>query len=185
MTSKCRICDNEVSIDWFGREKKYCSSRCYTKDNAGILAILAIVIPITFISIGVWLITKFGYPLSSVIALLFILGATAVFTFGIQSIFGFRFRKEDKKREKARIKNCFYCSMEMEVRSEEKAVCMSCGNQLPFCDLCHKYIEFKEEISQLEPCGHIFHKTELLDWTKENKTCPKCNAEIDFVDLKS
>ena len=61
---------------------------------------------------------------------------------------------------------------------------MSCGEIIHFCDLCHTHIYSGAEILQLEPCGHIFHKGELLDWIDNNKVCPKCAAEVDFVDIE-
>ena len=79
---------------------------------------------------------------------------------------------------------CFYCKSKIDFsNSEEKIICMGCGNKIPFCDLCDDYIVSEAAILQIEPCGHIFHKEELLEWTKENKICPKCHEEMDYVDV--
>ncbi|MCK5140851.1 MAG: hypothetical protein KAQ70_01540, partial [Candidatus Heimdallarchaeota archaeon] len=36
----------------------------------------------------------------------------------------------------------------------------------------------------VEPCGHIFHRSELLDWSEENSVCPKCREKIELVDYE-
>ncbi len=79
---------------------------------------------------------------------------------------------------------CFYCKSKIDFsNSEDQIICMSCGNKIPFCDLCDDYIESEAEILQLEPCGHIFHKKELLEWVKSNKICSKCQVTMTFVDV--
>jgi len=137
----------------------YCSKDCYRIDNVGLnLAYLPF-----------WLIFL-------------------VYPFWIVSIIhiikGIKLRKAINYKHSKKTKLCFYCQSVITEIPEGKGVCMTCGEMINFCDLWQKHIFSGDEILQLEPCGHIFHKGELLDWIDSNKVCPKCTAEVDFVDIE-
>lgn len=137
----------------------YCSKDCYRIDNVGLnLAYLPL-----------WLIMPI-YPF----------WITCI----IHIVKGTKLRKAINYKQSKKIKLCFYCQSEIADIPEGKGVCMGCGEIIHFCDLCQKHIFSGDEILQLEPCGHIFHKGELLDWIDNNKVCPKCAAEVDFVDIE-
>ncbi len=91
--------------------------------------------------------------------------------------------KKQREREIEEKKNlCFYCKKEVGKLQEGKNLCMSCGNPINFCDLCQKHVFANEKTLQVEPCGHIFHKSEFLDWSEENTVCPKCGDKVELVD---
>ena len=92
-------------------------------------------------------------------------------------------RRAKKLVEKER-KRCFYCNSAFSNLPVSKSVCMSCGEMIHYCDIYQTHIFHGDKILQLEPCGHIFHKNELLDWIDSNNVCPKCAEEVEFVDVK-
>jgi len=107
------------------------------------------------------------------------------------SIGGF-ISKVRKNQELARRQTyCMFCGDNItDITSKGALVCMKCGNKTPFCNLCNKIINQYEDIVIIKPCGHVFHRVELLDWAEENKNCPKCKGKIkelsfDLNDIKS
>ncbi len=141
--------------------KFYCSEDCYFIDNVGLNLFSAV---ITFI---------LALPLFPfwIIPLRF-------------AIRGIKLRRKTDYTKRNNTKLCFYCQSEITEIPEGKGVCMGCGEIIHYCDLCQNHIFARDKILQLEPCGHIFHKGELLDWIDNNKVCPKCAAEVDFVDIE-
>ena len=97
---------------------------------------------------------------------------------------GEKLRKQRRIELESRKKLCFYCSNEIVDLKEGKNICMSCGNSIHFCDLCQKHIFANEEILQVEPCGHIFHRSEFLDWSEKKSICPKCGEKVELVDYE-
>jgi hypothetical protein len=91
-------------------------------------------------------------------------------------------RKLWEEELESKQKLCYYCQANLESLKEEKNICMGCGNPVHYCDLCQNHIFSGEEILQVELCGHVFHKSELLDWSEVNKTCPKCGEKIELID---
>ena len=47
----------------------------------------------------------------------------------------------------------------------------------PTCSVCLSDINMEEE-TILVPCGHLFHCQCILDWFKQNNTCPVCRFEL-------
>lgn len=142
-------------------DKFYCSEDCYYLDNVGLnirTTIFAFILLTPLIP--VWIVSL------------------------RYAIRGIKLRRKADYTKRKKTKLCFYCQSEIAEIPEGKGVCMSCGEIIHFCDLCKMHIFSGDEILQLEPCGHIFHKGELLDWVDNNKVCPKCAAEVDFVDLE-
>ena len=93
--------------------------------------------------------------------------------------------KRQRKKQKARMRLlCYHCGKEIEMLTAGKSVCMHCGELVHFCDLCQKHILFDDETMQIEPCGHLFHKEELLEWSEKNNICPKCSVKIEFIDFQ-
>ena len=142
-------------------DKFYCSEDCYYLNNVGLnirTTIFAFILLTPLIP--VWIVSL------------------------RYAIRGIKLRRKADYTKRKKTKLCFYCQSEIAEIPEGKGVCMSCGEIIHFCDLCKMHIFSGDEILQLEPCGHIFHKSELLDWVDNNKVCPKCAAEVDFVDLE-
>jgi hypothetical protein len=126
------------------------------------------------------------YLLSTIIAFIIPpLQPIAIYYF-IRTIQSRKLKKKREENPKLYMNLCYHCGEELDDlnQDEGKSVCMHCGNLVHFCDLCDEYILFKQETLQIEPCGHIFHKKELLEWTEKNSVCPKCTIDIEFVDFK-
>jgi len=51
------------------------------------------------------------------------------------------------------------------------------GRNLEDCPICYEKITKKT--STTTRCKHVFHKTCLQHWTKENTSCPMCRATIN------
>ena len=47
----------------------------------------------------------------------------------------------------------------------------------PTCSVCLFDIKMEEE-TILVPCGHLYHSPCILDWFKQNNTCPVCRFEL-------
>ena len=107
------------------------------------------------------------------------------------SVFGFVSKARINREIAQKQYYCMFCGDNItEITKKGALVCMKCGNKTPFCNLCNKIINQHEDITIIKPCGHIFHRDELLDWAEENKNCPKCNGKIkelsfDLNDIKN
>ncbi|MHA1200371.1 MAG: RING finger domain-containing protein [Candidatus Heimdallarchaeaceae archaeon] len=78
---------------------------------------------------------------------------------------------------------CYYCSSDETLSADEQIhFCMKCGKELLICEICGKFVNHKERTLKLEPCQHIFHRKELLDWMEQSDECPKCQVLIESVD---
>jgi len=102
----------------------------------------------------------------------------------LNSIRGFKLKRKREKLKALEKTLCFYCGKEVETSSKAKTVYMNCGEIVHYCDLCQEHILFKDKVLQIEPCGHIFHKDELLEWTEKNDVCPRCGVKIEFVNFQ-
>jgi hypothetical protein len=139
----------------------YCSEYCYTIENAGENLVFSIfMFFLGFIVIPFW-----AFYLNLALK-------------------GFKHRRELGNWKEKQPDYCFHCQAEITETPKGKGVCMSCGEIIHFCDICQEHIFHGDTILQLEPCGHIFHKNELLDWIDSNNICPKCAVEVEFVDVK-
>ena len=96
---------------------------------------------------------------------------------------GYRLESQRDKLFEPAKSLCYSCGKELAKLVGKKNVCMHCGEIIHFCNLCQKHILYNEDVLQIEPCGHIFHKAELLEWTEEKKICPKCSVNIEFIDF--
>lgn len=163
MVVKCVICGNrDVDLKlrpFFTRSetRPYCSNDCRLIDNYHIYGPAGIVYLI-FPPLGLYLI--------------------------ISAILGYSLKKKRAKQKALKKSLCFNCGKGVEITTIVKTVCMHCGEFIHFCDLCQKHILFNEDVLQIEPCGHIFHKAELLEWTDKNNVCPKCAVKIEFIDFQ-
>jgi hypothetical protein len=45
------------------------------------------------------------------------------------------------------------------------------------CSICQDVLKSGSSIYRL-PCGHMFHKQEILTWLSTNHTCPNCRYEL-------
>ncbi len=168
---RCNYCGNRAVDLKFSYEKNrlhpkkkgkfYCSVDCYYIENVGINLFFTVYMFVCgFVLIPFWI--------------LFLRNA----------IKGIKLRRRTDYKKERIVYTCYYCHAEINEIPEGKGVCMSCGEIIHYCDLCQKHIFAGDKILQLEPCGHIFHKGELLDWVDNNKICPKCTAAVDFVDIE-
>ena len=165
MSLRCEICGNkisEVNINTMGgsrfKPKLYCSRDCYYIGEISTNCVFTFFFLILFPPF---------FPL-----------------FLYYWIKGVILRNRRNKEAESKKNLCFYCNKEIKELHEGKNVCMSCGNPIHFCDLCKKHIFVNEKTLQVEPCGHIFHRSELLDWSEENSVCPKCREKIELVDYE-
>ena len=192
MSLRCKVCNDIIKIkkQRFGRvDVRYCSLRCrfvgmrITMLVGGLFFLIlyfGMILPLYYSADDLWV---FLVAFSPFIFFGFIL-------LGL-SIMGF-VSKTKKNQEMAKKQYyCMFCGNNItEITSKGALVCMRCGNKTPFCNLCNKIINQNEDITIIKPCGHVFHRDELLDWAEENKYCPKCKGEIrelsfDLNDIKS
>ncbi|MHA1345358.1 MAG: RING finger domain-containing protein [Candidatus Heimdallarchaeaceae archaeon] len=192
MSLRCKVCNDMIRIkeQKFGFvDSKYCSLRCrfismrFPMLIAGLVtlgAYLGISLPLFYSDDDLWFLFVVMFPIIF-LGLIFI---------GV-SIGGF-ISKVRKNQELARRQTyCMFCGDNItDITSKGALVCMKCGNKTPFCNLCNKIINQYEDIVIIKPCGHVFHRVELLDWAEENKNCPKCKGKIkelsfDLNDIKS
>jgi hypothetical protein len=57
--------------------------------------------------------------------------------------------------------------------------CKKVKNKLeyPICSVCISDVQ-KDDETILLPCGHMYHSKCIMEWLKENNTCPVCRFEI-------
>jgi len=144
---------------WTWKVKYYCSKECTLIGAAGEYLVLAILFLFLFPPYTIYYLIKWKN--------------------------GSKLRNLRNKEMEIKENLCFYCSVKIKELNDGKNICMSCGNIIPFCDLCQKHIFVDEITLQVEPCGHIFHRSEFLDWSEENSVCPKCGEKIELVDYDS
>ncbi|ETO37014.1 hypothetical protein RFI_00048 [Reticulomyxa filosa] len=89
-------------------------------------------------------------------------------------------RKKPKASSYALEKEC----VDVEITKEHLEKCKSCS-------VCHenfklgfkKYVVTGGDASAL-PCKHFFHDLCILEWLKNNNTCPMCRYELSSVDYE-
>ncbi len=161
-------------------DSRYCSLRCrlismripmFIVGVAFLGIYLGISLPLFNSDNDLWFLFIVMFPII-VIGLIFLgIGAAG---------FVFRARKNQEISQKQYY--CMFCGENItNITSKGALVCMKCGNKTPFCNLCNKIINQYEDIVIINPCGHIFHRDELLDWAEENKYCPKCKGKINTL----
>jgi DNA-directed RNA polymerase subunit RPC12/RpoP len=102
----------------------------------------------------------------------------------IQSLKGKKLKKQRNLPSATSSYSCIFCGHEYDKRIYGGPTnCLKCGKESPFCDICYDYIFFGKPVYLLQDCGHIFHKTELLDHLENNDICPKCKQKISSIDL--
>eukprot|EP01083_Nonionella_stella_P228202 808937_1 len=50
------------------------------------------------------------------------------------------------------------------------------------CSICCNEFKLGGDATMLDPCKHIFHDLCILQWLKNNCTCPLCRKELLTVD---
>ena len=51
------------------------------------------------------------------------------------------------------------------------------------CVICFSDFKLYDKLIRL-PCLHLFHKDEIEEWFKSNKTCPICKIDIEEILMK-
>jgi len=190
MSLYCKICGERFKIvkkksmfDSRFSSTTYCSLRCqfssfrYFILPIGLfffIAYFAIAFPLFNRDPDLWFLFLIMFPLPFV-GLIFLIGGL------ISTGLYLRIKKEINMKKY----HCFYCGYDVTVSSKQGSLlCESCGNKVLYCNLCSKIINPNEDIARIKPCNHIFHKSELLDYAEENKSCPKCRNKIDELSFK-
>lgn len=186
MSSRCAVCGNrEVRAGRIIRTRKklFCSMKCEMIGERNFITFYAIFFNvILFMPILVATIV-IGFDFPALIAILFIFAIPSLL-YTYWSVKGrIEFRKEQQEEFREQY-FCVFCGDELEKPGDEgPIVCMSCGKKTPVCGMCNNRIIGKDELYSIAPCGHNFHKRELLDWLDTNKTCPQCGDIIIKVDI--
>ncbi len=165
MSLKCELCGKKVEnlkkmggFRWDPRI--YCSRECQLIGDIDVNRLLFIVLIVSLVGIYVFPIPLYLWRK------------------------GIKLKKQRAIELKNKQNFCFYCKKEVSDLQKGKNICMSCGNPIHYCDLCQKHVFANEDTLQVEPCGHIFHRNELLDWSEENSVCPKCGEKVELVDYE-
>jgi hypothetical protein len=112
----------------------------------------------------------------------FIIGSILSFTPISRYIEGRKLAEERDFESKNRIYSCIYCDTEYnKLLYGVPTTCQNCGKESPFCDICSEYIYAGKPVYQLQDCGHIFHKKELIIYLENEEKCPKCKQKISSV----
>merc|ERR1712083_798443 len=56
------------------------------------------------------------------------------------------------------------------------------GEKHKKCSICCAKFKLHGDATMLAPCKHIFHDLCILQWLKQNNTCPLCRKELMTVD---
>jgi DNA-directed RNA polymerase subunit RPC12/RpoP len=189
MGTRCKICGSYVSDKKLVayRGQRYCSRRCSWQGNARMYLFITIFNLIIWFTVGLVM----GYALNDFsefhlgVGFTFIgPGILFVLIFGYISFMGYRYRKLDRDKEKKKEHKCIHCGEKIEKPQDKgPAVCMNCGKKTPVCVICGKNIEKEEEVYEMEPCGHIGHKLEVLNLLETGAQCPLCDERIEKIDL--
>ena len=165
MVLRCYYCGTtnfeKVIHGGWHKPRHYCSKECFWMGDHKIFKRLTVFFVIVFLPF---------FPLWMMILYVSIKGGNLL--------------KESKLHAERTDNLCYYCGKNLGILTSKKPVCMHCGNLVHFCDLCQKYVLYDEVSLQIEPCGHIFHKQELILWFEKEKDCPKCGVSIEFVDFQ-
>ncbi|NPD88603.1 MAG: hypothetical protein HGN29_07755 [Asgard group archaeon] len=191
MIPRCAVCGNRsVTTKYFNSRtrKLYCSKECMQISNrksflyvsifmivvtlaGGISAFILLREQDLILSIAPLIVIGFGVPFSLYLFTQYLKGRQLVKSRSIES--------------ENIIYSCLFCNHEYENRIfGAPTICQKCGKESPFCDICYEYIFAGKPVYQIQNCGHIFHKTDLLDYLENEETCPKCKQEISSINLK-
>ena len=192
MSLRCKVCNDMIKIkkQKFGLvDSRYCSFRCrfigmripfLVGGLASLGVYFGVSLPVYYSDNDSWIffVAFFPFIFLGLISLVFSIG-------------GFITKAKKNQEMAQRQYYCMFCGDNItKITSKGALVCMKCGNKTPFCNLCDRLINQHEDITIIKPCGHVFHRDELLDWAEENKNCPKCKGKIkelsfDLKDIKS
>ena len=192
MIPRCVVCGSrEITTKYFSSSSRkfYCSKECMLIANRKRLLYVSIFIIFITLFIGIYLL----YLVISMNELSLIFAP--IFVFGLGIVFGLRlFVQSIKARNLAVERNfvseniiysCIFCNHEYDKRIfGAPTECQNCGKESPFCDICYEYIFSGKPVYQIQNCGHIFHKSDLLDYLENEEICPKCKQKISSVDLE-
>ena len=193
MSLRCKVCNERIKVKKrkFGYvdSSKHCSHRCQFIASRVVLLIGGLANLGAYFGISVPL--YYSYDNSSLFFIVsFPLLLLGLILLGL-GIGGFVNKASNDQDIAQRQYYCMFCGDNItEITSKGALMCMRCGNKTPFCNICNKIINQHEDITIIKPCGHVFHRDELLDWAEENKFCPKCNGKIkelsfELNDIKS
>ncbi len=167
MNKRCTQCGiNRISVYWTFKNSAFCSYRCYAINSAGILLLLSSVFAFIFVAsmVGMSFAPSVDPALYIPFAVALSLGPVPGY---ITSVLGYIYRKQDKKNPPAKLEYS-----EGESIPEEDN---------PICSICNKTLDLEEKHSEIEPCGHLFHREHLAKWISENEKCPTCDKPIEKV----
>ena len=190
MGTKCKICGSDVSDKQLtaSRGKRYCSRRCNWTGEAKSYRNGAIGSTFLFIALG--LVTGY-YTLSGGEYFVYWIGFMFIgpgiligLVSGAISLIGYDYRREDAEKKGKEERTCIHCGKEV-YNPEDKGpvICMNCGKKTPICVICGKIISNNKEIYEMEPCGHMGHKLEILELLETKADCPLCGERIEKIDL--
>ena len=191
MIPRCAVCGNRSITTKFYlpiRRKLYCSKECMqiaNRKNFLFIGIFGLAITLTG-SISIISINIGGDPLLLVgpIMLLVFAGVLCSYMFS-KYLKGRQLTKTRVIESENKIYSCIFCNHEYNDRiSGTPNKCHNCGKESPLCDICSEYIFAGELVYQIQECGHIFHKPDLLDYLEKEVTCPKCKKEISSFSLE-
>ena len=192
MIPRCFVCGSrDVTTKYFipSKGRFFCSKECMLITNSARMILVGILACFIFSAGGIF------FLMLVLIRDELILSILPAVWFGIDIFFGPIFiirgikgRNLSKTRgyefEKT-IYSCLFCDHEYKKRIYGGPTkCVNCGEESPFCDLCFNYIFSKHTVFQIQDCGHIFHKRELLDYLENKEICPKCRNQINSINLK-
>ena len=192
MIPRCVVCGSrEITTKYFSSRsrKLYCSKECMLIANTRKLLSVGILILFVALIIGIYSLillldenklSLIFFPISVlVIGISFSLWAI------VQGIKGRKLTKERVLESENITYSCIFCNHEYDKRIfGAPTICQNCGKESPFCDLCYDYIFSGKPVYQLQNCGHIFHKIDLLDYLENEEICPKCKQKISSIDLQ-
>ena len=50
------------------------------------------------------------------------------------------------------------------------------------CSICLAELDWMyENIDEIRPCGHAFHRDCLNEWMERDNTCPNCRGNIEGI----
>ncbi|MHA1199401.1 MAG: RING finger domain-containing protein, partial [Candidatus Heimdallarchaeaceae archaeon] len=142
--------------------------RCYAINSAKLLLMLSSVFAFIFIASMVGM--SFSPELDPLLFIPFLVALSLGPVPGyITSVLGFIYRKQDKKNPPLK-----YDISEVEEDSDEN---------IPICSICKEPVNLEEKHSEIEPCGHLFHRDHLAQWISENEDCPECKKPIGKINF--
>lgn len=192
MIPRCAVCGSrEITTHYLSSlsGKLYCSKDCMLIANSRRLISVSVAISIVTFTIGIFLLvlilSEDLYSLIEFPILVFALGLAFGITLSIQGLKGRNLRKERDLESENIIYACIFCRYEYDKRIYgAPTICRSCGKESPFCDICYEYIFDGKSVYQIQNCGHVFHKSDLLDYLENEEICPKCKQKISSIDLE-